>query len=873
MHLLDKHILERLHDAAANYSIAHALGSASFLATLQSFRNAPTTNRPAKQAAINLQQRVLGWERFEKALLSPVPDLVSVASWIKDLASEDMSFGVFLLSMLRSESLSKITKLPMQEPPVSPTAMWSSTSLPSYSEFVAFLRAFLGLAFVVAVTCWADNVTDTSSMERLFAMLRLWQEVDGYREVSNSNLLSNSDLNSSQIVNHLLLLPQVIYRLEGVLKHATTPPSLSTIYVEQLLMCLCTRPESMIRPELASLADALPASCSSLSEGERCVMTEIISIAEGGVSKAIQTIMTWSHRAVDTIDGRVLQAALLILDKALEDREMGEWNVMQAAWQDGSHGLVYELVELLGRIIDPIHDQFLLFPPSSLDPTIVTQLLSSSNTTMRILSRLLPGNPLPSRLNRALTHHITRLFIATDAVDSRYPQGGATCQAARVTRPTCADTLSVLSSITNNSAAAGAVGEDVLRTLLHIALYTEGDEPVARLEQAFWLLDLVLPLPVSDASGDRREEKFWTRKVIPNVLPELQRFSRALAIDHRVQLAERLTALDRGETGLGQWFVDEELKHMLRTIKIMNESPPESDRRRILQAQLINSVQFLAHMLELRSTIDAASEYFHNSRTLQGFSDLFAALLQCSTAIPSVVDLACAFAPHVNLLGHIGQLDLALTLLRGTTFQPSAMLHVESIVPHLDQMFEQEVKTIAAEFGPALHHLVREETQPYWQQHEESLARAVMACIKWLVSQSVSEDLMLPGISEATFSALLSRVMAATSESTKPSDICTRFAFSNDIIMSPVPADACESFAISYNHLLDLIAARPKTPPTPRLSGESIFKMATMSPIAALVGSSRTSTLTKTYQNNDFRQLSVRQNTSRRPSMHVDVGI
>jgi hypothetical protein len=627
----------------------------------------------------------------------------------------------------------------------------------------------------------------------------------------------------------------------------------------------------MVRPELANLVDALPTSCSSLSEDERSIVTEIVVIAEGGVSRAVQTLMSWSDQPVDTIEGRALQAALLIVDKALEDREMGEWNVMQAAWQDGLHGLVYQLVELLGRLVAPIHGQFLLTPPSLLEPSIVTQLLSSSNTAMRILSRLLHGNPLLSRLNRALTHHIMTLFIATDAVDSRYPQGSATLQAANVARPTCAETLSVLSSTPDDLAAGGIIGETVLRTMFHIALYPEGDDPVARLEQGFWLLDLVLPLSISDANGDRTEERFWTRKILPNVLPELQRFSRALAIDHQIQLAERLIALDRGEIGFGQWFVDEELKHVLHTVKSFNSSPLNSDKRTILLAMVTNSVQFLTRMLELRSATETL-EYFHEPGTLQDLSSLFTAVLDGSAAIPAVVDLACAFAPYANLLEPVGQLHLAIILLQGTMLQPSALLHMQSILFLLDHVLEDDITTVAAELGPTLQRLASDETKPSWEQHAESLAQAVMSCIDWLVSQPKPEIHKLRGISEASFLTLLTRVMTVTSQTANPSDICTRFAFSDDIVMCSVP-EAYEGLTISYDRLLELMTTRPKTPPTPRLSGESLFKMATMSPIAALVGSSRTSTLTKTYQNNDFRQLSVRQNTSRRPSMHVDVGI
>lgn len=626
----------------------------------------------------------------------------------------------------------------------------------------------------------------------------------------------------------------------------------------------------MVRPELANLVKRLPESCSSLSESERSVMREIATFSEGGLSQAIHTLVTWSNRPVDTSEGRVLQVALLIVDKTLEDPETGEWKVMQAAWQDGLHGLVYHLVEIFQQLVIPIHGQFLLVPPSLLEPSVMTQLLSSSNTIMRIVSRLLPTNPMPVRLIRTLTHCVTTLFIATDAVDLRYPQGSATCQVARIARPTCADTLSILSSVHDDSGVGGAIGETVLRTLLHISLYPDGDDPVARLEQAFWLLDLVLPLSISDASGDRSEERFWTRRIIPNVLPELQRFSRALSFDHRIQLVERLTTLDRGEVGLGQWFVGEELKHVSHTVKILNTSSVDSERRVILQVRVSDSLKFLTRLLEMRSASNAP-ELFYEPQTLLDVSSVLAAFSNGSTTIPAVVDLASALVPHVNLLDSIGQLNLALILLRGVMWQALALLHVGSILIPLGQVSHEKVMAIAAELGPALHRLTSEETGSYWEEHEEALAEAVVICLNWLGSQPAPETIQFPGISEASFTALLSRVMKATSQTAIPSDIRIKFTFSDDIVMSP-PPDTCESLTITYDRLLDLVTARPRTPPTPRLSGESIFRMATTSPIAALVGSSRTSTLTKTYQNNDFRQMSVRQNTSRRPSMHVDVG-
>ncbi|KAF8592662.1 hypothetical protein K439DRAFT_1504349 [Ramaria rubella] len=854
LHLLDKHILERLHDAAANPITARALSSAPMLATLHSFRNAHTTSRPGKDTAAALQQRIVGWERFEKALSGPVPDVSAVALWMKELTSEDMTCGIFLLSMLEEGSLSKINRFPIQESPMTPSALWDSTALASFPDFVAFLRAFAGLSYMMAVLCWTDSISEPSCRERALAVVRLWQETDGYCE----------------IVNHLILLPQVVYHLENILRHVS-PLNPSIIYVEQILKCLCAQPEPMLRPELANLVAALPYPSPSIPEAEREEMEEIAMIAEGGLSQVIKTLSTWSDRPVDTTGSRALRAALLNLEKTLDDRYTGEWNVMQTAWREGLHGLVFRLVEIFGQLVASLHSQFLLSPPPPIVPSSLAELFSSSIAAMRILARLLPGNPLPNRSIRALVQHTTTLFIATDAVDSRYPQGCAVRRTAQIARPTCADTLSILSSVTESTESSSLTGELVLRTLFQIAMHPEGDDPAARLEQVFWLIDLVLPLPISDPNGSRMEERFWTKKVIPNLLPELKRFSASLANEHRAQFVERLALLDRGEVGLGQWLVDEEVKHLLQVIESMKTSQVDLYKRTVLEAQVSNSAQFLLRMMETHFT-GSIPGFLEEQQVLQNLARIFAALSDYRTIIPSVVDLACCLAPRAPLLDFPAKLEIALTLIRNNVCQPFAFIHAGTILPLLGQVSEKGASRVATVLGPTLHQFMTDESRLYWVDDERPLCQAILSCLNWLAGQSEPNNYSLLAISEKSFSTLLSRVITATAVGDTIQDIRARFVFSDEAVSTTAP-DVYEPFTISYDRLHELLTARPKTPPTPRLNGESIFKMATMSPVAALVGSSRTSTLTKTYQNNDFRQLSVRQNTSRRPSMHVDVGI
>lgn len=56
----------------------------------------------------------------------------------------------------------------------------------SHDEFIAFVRAFIGVAGVLAVWAWSDSLGNDVCRERTLGVLRLWQSMDGYREVSCS---------------------------------------------------------------------------------------------------------------------------------------------------------------------------------------------------------------------------------------------------------------------------------------------------------------------------------------------------------------------------------------------------------------------------------------------------------------------------------------------------------------------------------------------------------------------------------------------------------------------------------------------------------------------------------------------------------------
>lgn len=621
----------------------------------------------------------------------------------------------------------------------------------------------------------------------------------------------------------------------------------------------------MTRVELASLVEALPIYASTLSEPEIISMREVVSISKYGLPQAIASVMTWSQQKPVSYDCCPLQTALLIVANALEDRDNGEWTVLQTSWQEDFHGLVYQLIELLPYLLQPIKEQFSLTIPPFLHPDSLVRLLSSSSLVIKILSRLIPSSPLPDRCIRLLARNIMNLFIVIDAIDTTYSQNGTINQITRNLRPSCADILLVVCG----TSEASETGQLVLKTLLHTAVYPENDDPTLRLEQGFYLLDLLLPLAISE---DRSKEWFWTKKVIPNILPELQRFHQGLTRDNRVQLVKRLADLDRNEVGLGVWFVDEELELLLKTLNSWQDSHPPSGTRNILQTRITNSIGFLARLLE-ETSIGGLTNSILESDILLKLSRVFGILSHSQYVLHISSDLALTCTPFGSLLHKQARVDLAITLLRSQQHQPTCFSSASELILLVEASSKEDTQRILTELGPLFHRLTDGDLASEWE-HNKALPRAFVSIMLWLLKQPLPEVLSVRGITKTSFMSLIPYLSSALpDEISFLSDVQTRFSFTQELHGQPMLSTEHEPLRLSFDNLTSLLTLRPKSPPTPKLNGESIFKMATTSPITALVGSSRISTLTKMYQKDEFRQLSSRQNTSRRPSVHVDVGI
>lgn len=123
---------------------------------------------------------------LEDAILNTQGDFAAAASTIKDICTEERSLGIWLASMVTHQDLvDKLSEnpplaVPLQYPPLLFKTLKTSVK---HDEFIAFLRAVIGICCVLAVYAWADSLPDRYCRERALGILRLWQGVDGYREV------------------------------------------------------------------------------------------------------------------------------------------------------------------------------------------------------------------------------------------------------------------------------------------------------------------------------------------------------------------------------------------------------------------------------------------------------------------------------------------------------------------------------------------------------------------------------------------------------------------------------------------------------------------------------------------------------------------
>ena len=895
---MDEDTLEHLLVAAANPDIAKTLTAADLPKELEALGRSPGLDPYVKRTAQRLIDRLRGWGELLAAIWEPNASFAPARAVLRDLGGDEPSFGVALHAFVTHPDL--VARI-------------------SEAEELVELRAWVGVACVLAAYAWADSVPNELCRSRAFGIMRVWQGSPHYREVRLAVQLVLCCLvltQLPQVLNFLLLLRQMIFRLECMMDDDT--PTRSGIHAEHTLYDLTRDPRAFLSPHLVKCLLQLQPGFSAINDAECTTLRTLARLADDGLPAAIKELAQPPARPVSANDLLKLRIATVVLARGLStgDSDEGEWATLNALWAQNSHGLPLHLLAALEILTADAQAHFsLTLPPplaGSSSRASLTDLLASANELLQVLAHLIPTYPLPGRAAHGLVNVVADLFASADAADmltsvdsTRVPQG---------LRGTCVGIVRALEP------------ELVLRALLRRGAEITGasaasQDPARRAQHALSLVDLVLPLEPDAPGADA------ARRALPSILPELAAFFRVLDVDGRAHLVRRLAELDGGVLGLAEWLVLEELRALCGALRVLAAHDPAHDPSPALCAvkahQAVSALRLLHDLV--RGTAPTAQRLLAFIGAEPEPAGLLVAamnlLLATRAASHEQVELAQALVQS-------GTLDrslcfvLALVFLRAAQHAspPASTPTSTPMELALTALRQVPIRTIepdrlSSELGDALLVIASTTSTTTTSSSAPSSpststmtaeAPAVLALLEWLVEQShagLPQLAALHGISTDTFAQLCDELAGALPGPRRAALEHVRMhlqtAHAEDAVPRPLvelPApgapvrlalDALLRPHVQHQHdshdsdrpetAQDPGEGRLQPPPraTTPVHARGVLNMVTVSPPTALLRSPAVTGLTRTYMANDFRALrqtpSARQNTSRLPSTHVDV--
>ncbi|KAJ7437107.1 hypothetical protein B0H11DRAFT_2108517 [Mycena galericulata] len=843
----DESTLLRLLYAVANADIARHLSSDWFLAELSKLEASPTTEKHALAVARRLGQRIRHWAAFEDALSNAAGDMHQAARMLKDVGLEEQSIGIWLETMLNHPNLvAKLAESPVSDGRAAPPTQLLRDVLPAeikHAELIAFTRAYIGVASVLAVWAWTDSLGNDDCRAQTLAIVRLWQNVDGYRE----------------IVNHLLLLRQLTRRLEWITTDITTdniPPRKSGILAEQILADLTQEPHAVLRDDVVRTIFSLNPPLSFIAENERLLMRKVAYVADDGLGSAINELTFSSSHPLSLRRLRIIRVSLAIVKRELEDADAGEWRVLEALWGENSHGLVEHLADIFLGVAADLNAHFTLAPTPPMNQALIGQLFRASDDLLRLIAQLTPALPMTSRALRGLTAGIADVFACTNAAFALHSQSTV----AGDVRQTCLELVSKLSLPQVYAEPRKLGAEVVLRALLEHGTVPSGRDPAGHFLQVFELIDHILPETAEDDDP-------WVTYVLPSVLSELGAFFCLLDPGNKVRLIKRVVKLDDGVIGLGEWLLLEELKQLKQTLESLGQAVAPRELELVRHHQVFLALQFLSDLVHASSSISdwCMSTLTSVPEAAQVLATCLTMLLDAHLVSPVLNDLTRILATRADGFDPELKFALVLSSLRAFQHEPLVLLNVLKELPADSDDDHREM--LRLEIGQTLSALAHSELTA-------KTAQSVLSILVWLVNQDNSKMSTLCGISEPSLSQIYTKLEEALSPTSVPILDSTKATIrvDDDDAMIPASVELPSRLELSLQDLERLLHPLPSPPSTPKGISNTPDILGIVTSPAGLLRSPAATGLTKTYANNDFRVLrqAARLNTSRLPSMHVD---
>ncbi|KAG6331216.1 hypothetical protein ID866_7871 [Astraeus odoratus] len=855
---LDEDTVLALLDASANPDIARLFDTDWFKNILHSTQTLPGAEPEFRKSVRRLMSRFEDWRIFGEALSNPDGDFISASMFMRDVGSEEKSFGIWLSCMIAHDDLLSSTQnAPTLDQNLSGPLWDSALTDISYAEFLSFVKAYVGVACVLAVYAWSDSLPNDHCRERTLGVLRLWQGVPGYRE----------------IVNHLLLLRQMTFRLECMTMD-NDPPAMPGIHAENIILNLVNEPRCYLSPHFVKcIRSWQPFSLTYISEEERISLERAATVADDGLPGAIEELARTEPAPFNMDRVRALRVAVTIILHCIEEDDDGDWNVLQTGWKEDVYGLFFRTVDAAFEVGQDLRQHFSVAVPSLMSTGLLEQLLLLSQQLLLLLAHLEPFAVTTIRTTRSLVDAVLHIFMSADMTVQTFSTLPYVYAAGMHAKRACLHVLRIFSesSATDSSKTRSAF---ILRTLFQKSRIADND-PCQRVRQIFELATNLLPTPSADYSESSSK---WVHSTLPVILDDIEHFLYILDVDRRCELVCKLITLDNGVLGFAEWFISQTVKHMSDLAKFVMEG--QTEHVRVMTQQTVDW-----HIQTIMSLTGPSST--HSSLCLSALSsvpdgglameNVVMALLNARVYSDSLLQLARLLASSSIFVGPSLNLAVAFAFIRGASVPE---LHAD-----VAEMFERARKLLSIIDGPELAldrllwefgHCLSAITDSI-ENLEPSDLRTIVSALIWLCDKLPGPS-DIPGLSWDKWDKLCSIFEDQVALEVD------NFSKTVKGKLTPLPDSSSpttiipDAISMSIHDVELLLQPTIPVPSTPKRKSlaQDVLGLVALSPPTALLRSPAISGLTKTYTKNDFRELrqtpSARQNTSRLPSMHVDVG-
>ena len=697
----------------------------------------------------------------------------------------------------------------------------------------------------------------------------------------------------SQILNHCLLLRQLTRRL-GWITTENDPPQKSGIIAERLLVGLAKEPQTMLREDMVKTILSLnPPFCCFIANDEMLEMRKLASVARDGLSSAVEELAYTSDRPFSLRRLRVLRVSVAVIYQELDEDDDGEWHTIQTCWNERDLSLVPRLVAILVDISDDLNQHFFIQSVPRMNQALSELLFRTANDLLDLIARFATTYPLTSWDLRRLVTALADLFACSERASSIFSHSSMAYLAAESIRQSCPTVLRNLAGPDAMAEPGVSSAQIILQTLLDHSSDSSGRDPVHHLLQIYDLIDRIL---LVEDVGREIGSSHWVSLVFPKVLYELETFWRLLEPEIKFHLVKKLVRMDNSEIVIGEYLLTKEMEN-LSTIFIKLEGPIETDEYRlVLQYQVYSSIYLWNSLISSPDLSTWPFSSLFNPDLSQILNNILSSILLNCFSSSSLTQFIRELAKHFNEFESDVRFSILLLILRIAQADPSvggALDFTSEILKGLDlESIKPESFKLRTEIGQTLS-VYADNTSIITPETAETLVQI----LEWLTSQgddTIPKSSTLVGISSSSFSHLCTSVEEIVSPERHISlwDVQTKISFDDDELFSPPNINLDDHLPISSSSsststststtgmdlplhtILDLFLSEPskEVPSTPKGTKTPDIFGVVISPPNAILRSPAATGLTKTYVNNDFRQLrqvpSTRLNTSRLPSTH-----